>query len=174
MGAVLDRCLRMKVVFILVLPCLALSLDAPDCGASDHFDYADPEACSKFYRCEEGTVTHLQCQADEDGMPRLFDEIYEFCTYTDSVDCGDRPCKDPTACVTQPPKTTESTTPDCGHVMDCAELGQGIQIHITAGSTGTVWGKLGPTTFARMTQPLESLSCSTWSTWAATMRHTLT
>merc|ERR1712002_729327 len=115
-----------QVVFLLVLPCLAFGLGAPDCGPDDNFDYADPEACSYFYRCEKGELTHLQCQPDEDGMPRLFDEVYEFCTYTDSVDCGDRPCKDPIACVTQPPKTTETTTPDCGHIMDCKELGQGI------------------------------------------------
>ena len=41
---------------------------------SKHF-YAVTQACSFFYECSEGCVSHKQCQPHEDGLPRVFDDV---------------------------------------------------------------------------------------------------
>ena len=74
----------------------------------------------------EGTISHKQCEPlSADGLPRVFDEVFDWCAYREDVDCGSRPCDDPAMCATQPPKTTPTTTADCGTVADCKELGDG-------------------------------------------------
>merc|ERR1712210_18375 len=93
------------------------------CAQEDFFVEADPEACSFFYECSEGCVSHKQCQPHEDGLPRVFDDVFEWCGLTDEVDCGTRPCKDPIECATQVTRTTATTTEDCGHPFDCSGNG---------------------------------------------------
>jgi len=93
------------------------------CTQEDFFTEADPEACSFFYECSEGCVSHLQCEPHEDGLPRVFDDVMEWCGLTQDVDCGSRPCNDPEMCVTSPTRTTPTTTEDCGHPFDCSSAG---------------------------------------------------
>ena len=52
-------------------------------------------------------------------------QVYEWCSYREDVDCGSRPCGDSEACVTRPTMPSTTTTPDCGHVADCGQLGEG-------------------------------------------------
>merc|ERR1719510_2600749 len=91
--------------------------DGSICGPNDVKDVVDPEACSKFYRCQSGCVTHETCPDT-----KLFDEHYSWCQFPDVVECGSRPCTDPAHCFTT---TTRSTTTDCGHILDCEEAGDG-------------------------------------------------
>ena len=58
-------------------------------------------------------------------MLHTIHQVYEWCSYRDDVNCGSRPCQDATACATQPPKTSTTTLPDCGTVLDCKDLGDG-------------------------------------------------
>merc|ERR1711971_619911 len=95
------------------------------CGQDDFFVEADPEACSFFYDCSAGCVSHMQCEPHADGLPRVFDVNMEWCGLTQDVDCGSRPCKDPEMCATQPTRTTATTTEDCGHFFDCDAAGNG-------------------------------------------------
>ena len=37
------------------------------------------QACSWFYDCSVGCVTHKHCEPHEDGLPRVFDEVS--CTF---------------------------------------------------------------------------------------------
>jgi len=86
------------------------------CDGQENQRFADPEDCSSYYVCEAGCAKKMKCERDF-----LFDTLHEYCTYPLGVDCGGRPCEDPVHCITTtaPP----STTPDCGHVIDCADLG---------------------------------------------------
>ena len=95
------------------------------CPPDGFFSEADTQACSFFYDCVEGTVTHKQCEPLSDGLPRVYDTTMDWCAYRDEVDCGSRPCNNEAMCATQPPKTTPTTTPDCGTMADCKELGDG-------------------------------------------------
>merc|ERR1712192_107576 len=61
------------------------------CGQDDFFVEADPEACSFFYDCSAGCVSHMQCEPHADGLPRVFDVDMEWCGLTQDVDCGSRP-----------------------------------------------------------------------------------
>jgi len=124
--------MRELVLSLLLLPTLAMSQCANEmpsgrcCEADGFFAEADPEACSFYYDCVEGTISHKQCEPlSADGLPRVFDEVFDWCAYREDVDCGSRPCNDPAMCATQPPKTTPTTTADCGTVADCKELGDG-------------------------------------------------
>ena len=95
------------------------------CSPDGFFTEEDSQACSFYYDCVEGTVTHKQCEPLPDGLPRVYDTSMDWCAYRDEVDCGSRPCNDEAMCATQPPKTTPTTSPDCGTVADCKELGDG-------------------------------------------------
>ena len=39
------------------------------------------QACSFFYECSEGCVSHKQCQPHEDGLPRVFDDVSILSTF---------------------------------------------------------------------------------------------
>ena len=102
------------------------SMPSGACCPSDGFcKEADPQACSFYYDCVEGTVTHKQCKPLADGLPRVFNAAMGWCAYRDEVDCGSRPCNDEGICSNQPPCKTTTTSPDCGPVADCKELGDG-------------------------------------------------
>ena len=58
-----------------------------------------------YYDCASGCVTHEQCTPGVDGLPKVFDEVYEWCASILDVDCGSRPCVDEVACFTKPPTT---------------------------------------------------------------------
>merc|ERR1712222_301839 len=45
------------------------------CGQEDFFMEADPEACSFFYDCSAGCISHMQCEPHSDGLPRVFDAV---------------------------------------------------------------------------------------------------
>ena len=138
------------------------------------------QACSFFYDCSAGCISHMQCEPHSDGLPRVFDavsissvyqpshktfsmgsglhrglhrghnsacdQVMEWCGLTQDVDCGSRPCSDPEMwahfifnnprkivleimfnirCATQPTRTTQTTTEDCGHFFDCDAAGNG-------------------------------------------------
>jgi len=115
-----------------ILTCLLLSLcdrskgqcdstlpDGSECGSTEKKAYEDPEACSMYYQCTQGCVTHEQCEDDF-----LFNSLYRWCMHPSDVDCGDRPCLDDAHCTTTTaiPRTT---TTDCGHVLDCGQVGDG-------------------------------------------------
>jgi len=126
------RLAKMKLLFLAWLhlsgPGVLAQCDAElpshnPCAQEDFFVEADPDACSFFYECSEGCVSHKQCQPHEDGLPRVFDDVFEWCGLTDEVDCGTRPCKDPIECATQVTRTTATTTEDCGHPFDCSGNG---------------------------------------------------
>ena len=51
-----------------------------------------------YYDCASGCVTHEQCTPGVDGLPKVFDEVYEWCDSILDVDCGSRPCVDEVAC----------------------------------------------------------------------------
>jgi len=122
----------MKALHLLLLPALIAAQcedtmpSGKKCEAEDSFTEADPEACSWFFQCAQGCVERAQCAPDADGLPKVYDSDYDWCAYTEDVDCGPRPCTDEVACVTQPPRTTTSTTPDCGHIANCSALGEGL------------------------------------------------
>merc|ERR1719305_1275779 len=59
----------------------------------------------------------------QNGEGMVVQEDQDNNTYTDEVDCGTRPCKDPIECVTQVTRTTATTTEDCGHPFDCSGNG---------------------------------------------------
>ena len=40
--------------------------------------YAMCKACSWYYECEDSCALHKQCKPTEDGLPRVFDEIFEW------------------------------------------------------------------------------------------------
>lgn len=125
----------MKLAALLVLPSLAAALrldcdttmpSGKECTADNNlYTEADPEACSRYYECEDSCAAHQQCQPSEDGLPRVYDEVFEWCEYTDSIDCGSRPCTDEVACATTTERSTQSTTTDCGHQFDCDAAGNG-------------------------------------------------
>merc|ERR1712212_539806 len=145
------------------------------CGQEDFFMEADPEACSFFYDCSSGCISHMQCEPHSDGLPRVFDAVMEWCGLTQDVDCGSRPCSDPEMCATQPTRTTQTTTEDCGHFFDCDAAGNGTSpIPSTVENIGTVTGEGLTSTFsARTTHRLENQRFLISSTWAATSRSTL-
>merc|ERR1711863_254326 len=123
--------MREMVLSLLLLPTLAMGQCANEmpsgacCEADGFFTEADPQACSFYYDCVEGTVSHKQCEPLADGLPRVYDTQFDWCSYREDVDCGSRPCDDPAMCATQPTPTSTTTTPDCGTVADCRELGDG-------------------------------------------------
>jgi len=123
--------MREKVLSLLLLPALVVGQCANPmpsgacCEDDGFFTEADPEACSYYYSCVEGTVTHKQCEPHlADGLPQVYDEVQAWCTYREDVDCGNRPCNDDSVCTTTT-RTTPTTTTDCGHIADCNELGDG-------------------------------------------------
>merc|ERR1712010_450386 len=132
MGVLVARLAKMKLLVLAWLhlsgPGVLAQCDAElpshnPCAQEDFFVEADPEACSLFYECSEGCVSHKQCQPHEDGLPRVFDDVFGWCGLTQEVDCGTRPCEDPVSCATQPTRTTVTTTEDCGHPFDCSGNG---------------------------------------------------
>lgn len=88
------------------------------CEGQDGSQFPDPEDCSSYYSCEAGCAQHHKCEKNF-----LYDTLHQWCSYPLGVDCGDRPCSDPTHCLTTTPMP--STTPDCGHVADCKDFGNG-------------------------------------------------
>jgi len=96
--------------------------DGSKCGAAPFKDYADPAECSMFYHCDDdGCVTHRHCPPEKP----LFHPLYHWCAHYEEVDCGDRPCNDPGLCVHTTLASTSTTTEDCGHYLDCNEVGDG-------------------------------------------------
>jgi len=94
--------------------------DGTVCGPEDYVTQADPESCWQYYECSEGCVTHQTCQDDF-----KYDDRYNWCTFPYDVDCGSRPCNDPTHC--PPPTTAATTTQDCSSTppIDCEVTGDG-------------------------------------------------
>ena len=86
---------------LLLLPAFALAQQCESqmpsgacCPKDGFFTQTDPQACSFYYDCVEGTVTHKQCEPLADGLPRVYDTAMDWCAYRASVDCGSRPCND--------------------------------------------------------------------------------
>jgi len=80
---------------------------------------ADPDDCVSYYKCVAGCAVHQMCERNF-----LFDDIRGYCNYPSDVSCPPRPCKDPSHCPpTTTPNTPTTTTPDCGHVIECKDLG---------------------------------------------------
>jgi len=98
--------------------------DGSKCDADHAGDHADPEECSMFYHCDaqEGCVTHQSCPPNKP----LFNDIYRWCMQFEDVECGSRPCNDPELCQHTTLAPTTTSTPDCGHVLDCQEAGDGF------------------------------------------------
>jgi len=93
--------------------------DGTSCDGLDSKQFADPDDCSSYFECQNGCAVNLKCERDF-----LFDTVHNYCSYPLGVDCGARPCVDPTHCITT--TAAPSTTPDCGHVMDCeTDFGNG-------------------------------------------------
>jgi len=90
------------------------------CEGHDDEEFADPEDCSSYYKCEAGCAKHMKCERNF-----LFDTFRGFCNYPLDVDCGERPCTDPSHCYTTTTSIPTTTTEDCGHLQDCKELGEG-------------------------------------------------
>jgi len=81
----------------------------------------DPDCCWKYYECNNGCVTHEECEGNY-----KYDALFSWCTYPNDVDCEDRPCNDETHCPEPPTTTTEK--PDCSppeQWVDCTETGAG-------------------------------------------------
>lgn len=100
--------------------------DGSDCPSdTDYQLFEDPEDCSSFYECSgqtNGCPKHFKCERDY-----LFNPVAEACAENYKVDCGERPCPDPIHCpsehpTTGVPPTTQTSPPDCGHVLDCSGL----------------------------------------------------
>merc|ERR1711971_1445876 len=91
------------------------------CPSDGFFKEEDTKACSFYYDCVKGTVTHKQCEPLADGLARVYDTAMDWCAYRDDVDCGSRPCNDEAMSATQPAKTTTTTTSDCGERPVCDE-----------------------------------------------------
>jgi len=120
----------MKVLAFLIYPAL-VSMALAQCDntmpsgktcSGNPYSEADPEACSWFYFCDGNCVTRQQCKPlPQDGLPRVFDEVFGWCGYRSDVDCGSRPCVDPASCTTQPPRTTVTDCSD-NPPLDCTGL----------------------------------------------------
>merc|ERR1711973_311670 len=68
--------------------CATTFPDGSTCdGDANKETQADPDNCWKFYKCHGGCVTLETCHMDE-----VYDDRYNWCTYPEYVDCGDRPC----------------------------------------------------------------------------------
>merc|ERR1711934_909545 len=79
--------MREMVLSLLLLPTLAMGQCANEmpsgacCDADGFFQEADPEACSFYYDCVEGTVSHRQCEPlSADGLPRVYDDVMDWCS----------------------------------------------------------------------------------------------
>merc|ERR1712179_762729 len=71
--------------------------DGTLCGENDYKQAPDPLSCWHYYECEDGCVEHQACEEDY-----KFEVKYEWCTYPEDVDCGDRPCNDDLHCPAPP------------------------------------------------------------------------
>merc|ERR1739844_391908 len=70
--------MREMVLSLLLLPTLAMGQCANEmpsgacCDADGFIQEADPDACSFYYDCVEGTVSHRQCEPlSADGLQRV-------------------------------------------------------------------------------------------------------
>ena len=88
--------------------------DGTSCDGLDSKQFADPDDCSSYFECQNGCAVNLKCERDF-----LFDTVHSYCSYPLGVDCGARPCVNPTHCITTTTTTAPPTIPDCGHIMDC-------------------------------------------------------
>jgi len=88
------------------------------CKDQDGLQFPDPEDCSSYYLCRDGCASHVKCERNF-----LFDTFRGYCNYPLDVDCGDRPCTDPSHCFTTTTGIPTTTTEDCGHVIECKDLG---------------------------------------------------
>merc|ERR1711872_993993 len=69
-------------------PCATTFPDGSTCDEDTEDETkADPDHCWKFFKCHGGCVTLETCHMDE-----VYDDRYNWCTYPEYVDCGDRPC----------------------------------------------------------------------------------
>jgi len=69
-------------------PCAKTFPDGSTCDEDTEDETkADPDHCWKFFKCHGGCVTLETCHMDE-----VYDDRYNWCTYPEYVDCGDRPC----------------------------------------------------------------------------------
>ena len=93
--------------------------DGTSCDGFDFQQFADPNDCSSYFECQNGCAVNLKCEYDF-----LFDTMYSYCYYPLGVDCGARPCLDPTHCNTA--TTTPIPTLDCGHQLDCTDRPYGF------------------------------------------------
>lgn len=69
-------------------PCATTFPDGSTCDEDTEDETkADTDHCWKFFKCHGGCVTLETCHMDE-----VYDDRYNWCTYPEYVDCGDRPC----------------------------------------------------------------------------------
>ena len=94
--------------------------DGSSCTGQDAKEFADPLDCSSYYVCENDCAVHKKCERNF-----LFDSVREYCNYPLDVECADRPCNDPSHCITTTTRSTTTTTEDCGHVKDCTGIADG-------------------------------------------------
>merc|ERR1711962_1742763 len=88
--------------------------DGSDCSIFDH-KMEDPDDCTSFWWCVDGCPVKKKCEADY-----LYGIEDSICKDNNKVDCGTRPCLDPSHCPSEHP-----TTQVCDHPVDCNELGNG-------------------------------------------------
>jgi len=88
--------------------------DGSDCSIFEH-KMEDPDDCTSFWWCVDGCPVKQKCEADY-----LYGIEDSNCRDNNKVDCGTRPCLDPSHCPSEHP-----TTQVCDHPVDCNELGNG-------------------------------------------------
>jgi len=125
-----------------VTDCPSTLPDGTQCPqvADNHaYTYADMDDCTSFYECWNGCVSHQKCQRNY-----LYDPTTTWCDSPDRVDCGTRPCTDPSHGCPVPPSSTVAptgstttnsgsdtttnqggSTTDCGHILDCSNMTSG-------------------------------------------------
>jgi len=88
--------------------------DGTDCSIFNH-KMEDPDDCTVFWWCVDDCPVQKKCE--ENFLYRMEDSS---CVDNTKVDCGERPCLDPSHCPSEHP-----TTQMCDHPVDCNELGDG-------------------------------------------------